>query len=71
MLIVLLCKIVDISARFIHNHEDKLDELYLLQTHCNTKQGKYFCKYSNRCIDITDKCKSLITSYTYLNSLFW
>ena len=54
--ILFLCSISDISARLIH---------------CNTKEGKWFCKYSNSCIDITDECKTLFSSYNYLNSLFW
>ena len=70
-LMVFVCLVTDISARLIHHHENNVDELYLLQSHCNTKHGKYFCKYSNNCIDVTDECKNLITSYSYINSLFW
>ena len=60
MLIVFGCIIMNTYA-----HKGNLHELSSLQTHCN--QEKYFCKYSNRCIDIIDKC----ISFTYINSLLW
>ena len=55
IIVLLFLCIVDISARFIYKDEE----------HCN--QEKYFCEYSNKCIDITDNC----ISYTYINNLFW
>ena len=63
-----ICTLINVSACVLHYRDINLIDFH---EYCSTKEGKYFCKYSYSCIDITDECKPLSTSYNYINGLFW